>query len=111
MTLWLHLKADKVSHPYRPQGYPSYRQVHIGQVYLPRRLQILRLLCLGGTSSHCGEVEVVFFKERRIASRLMGSSNSIFKRSSRRRIVILIEPSDKIVYNTGIRRERDFSWI
>lgn len=68
-------------------------EVHICQAHLPYRLQILRLLCLGDTSSRCGEVEVGFFKERRIASLLMGSSNSIFKWSSRRRIVQRAWPS------------------
>ena len=86
MTLWLHLKADKVSHPCRQQGYPGYMEVHICQAHLLYRLRILRLPCLRNASSRCGEVEVVFL-ERRIASLLIGSSNSFFIRSSRRRIV------------------------
>lgn len=56
-------------------------------------LRIQHLLCLGGTSSCYGEVEVCFFRERRMDSLLMGSSNSTFIRSSRRRIVQRLCPS------------------
>ena len=56
-------------------------------------LRIQHLLCLGGTSSRCGEVEVCFFRERRMDSLLMGSSNSTFIRSSRRQIVQRLCPS------------------
>lgn len=61
MTLWLLLKTDKVSHPCRQQGDPGYMEVHKCQEHLPYRLRILRLLCLGDTSSRYGEVEVGFF--------------------------------------------------